>query len=178
MEEIKMTQEELDAKIKEAVEKATAEKEAEFKKTHDTEMAQLRLKAKAEKEEAVKKAQEEANLTAEEKAKKKLEEEQKAKEDEYKAEHEELEQLRLEKKVHDRAEKLVKVGLPNFLKNDMRLLNADDDKVDEVINTIKAEYDEANPKKANIDTNVHGGEHKSPEQAELERVRMAGLGKY
>ena len=178
MEEIKMTQEELDAKIKAEVEKATAEKEAEFKKKHDSEMAQFRLKAKEDQEKAVQKAKDEANLSAEEKAKKKLEEEQKAKEEEYKAEHEELEQLRLEKKVHDRADKLTKAGLPTFLKNDMRLLNADEDKVDEVINTIKAEYDEANPKKANIDTNVHGGEHKSPEQKLLEQVRNAGLGKY
>ena len=168
---ITLTEEELQAKIQEEVKKAKAEQETELKKKHDSEMAQLRIKAKEDTEKAVKKAQEDATLSAEEKAKKENEEQRKA-------ELEELEQLRLEKKINDRANKLKEKGLPDFLKNDSRLLNAEEDKVDEVVTTIEKEYKGSMPKGANIDTNVNGANKgKSQEQAELERVRKLGLGK-
>lgn len=157
MPDITLTEEELQKKIDEAVNKAKADQETELKKKHDSEMAQLRIKAKEDQDKAVKKAQEDANLSAEEKAKKELEERQKQQEEERKAEKEELERLRLEKKINDRAKKLTDSGLPDFLKNDVRLLNADDDKVDEVIETIKAEYQKVLPKGAVISTNVRGG---------------------
>lgn len=180
MEEVKMTQEELDAKIKEEVEKAKAEQEAELKKKHDSEMAQLRISAKEEKEKAIKKAQEEANLTAEEKAKKALEEKEKQAEEERKAERQELEQLRFEKKVNDRSKKLKEAGLPTELfEHNIDLINAKDDEVDNVIADLKEKFSKVAPKFATIDTNVHGagGNPISPEQAELERVRHLGLGK-
>ena len=164
------TEEELKAKIEEEVKKAVAEKETELKKKHDSEMATLRIQAKEEKEKAIKKAQEDANLSAEEKAAQKIEEERKA-------ERAELEQLRLEKKINDRANKLKEKGLPDFFKNDSRLLNADESGVDEVISTIEKEYKGSLPKGAVIDTNVKGqsGSGKSQEQTELERVRKLGV---
>ena len=157
MDKIELTEEELQAKIDEAVNKAKADTETELKKKHDSEMAQLRISAKEEKEKAIKKAQDEANLSAEEKAKKELEEKQKQAEEQHKAELEELEKLRLEKKINDRAKKLTDKGLPDFLKNDVRLLNAEDDKVDEVIETIEKEYKSVLPKGAVVNTNVRGG---------------------
>ena len=181
MDEITMTQEELDKKIEEAVNKAKAEQEAELKKTHDSEKAQMRIKAKEELDKAVKKATEEANLSAEEKAKKDLEEKERQKEEEHKAEHEELEKLRLEKKINDRANKLEEAGLPKIFKNDTRLISANDDEVDDVIKTLKAEFEEIAPKVAVTDTNVRGasGNKITPEQAELERVRHLGInGKF
>lgn len=182
MDEITMTQEELDKKIEEAVNKAKAEQEAELKKTHDSEKAQMRIKAKEELDKAVKKATEEANLSAEEKAKKDLEEKERQKEEEHKAEHEELEKLRLEKKINDRANKLEEAGLPKIFKNDTRLISAKDDEVDDVIKTLKAEFEEIAPKVAVTDTNVRSGagnKQLTPEQAELERVRHLGLnGKF
>ena len=164
------TEEELKAKIEEEVKKAVAEKETELKKKHDSEMATLRIQAKEEKEKAVKKAQEDANLSAEEKAAQKIEEERKA-------EREELEQLRLEKKINDRANKLKEKGLPDFFKNDSRLLNADESGVDEVISTIEKEYKGSLPQGAVVDTNVkgQGAGGKSQADAELERVRKLGL---
>ena len=164
------TEEELKAKIEEEVKKAVAEKETELKKKHDSEMATLRIQAKEEKEKAVKKAQEDANLSAEEKAAQKIEEERKA-------ERAELEQLRLEKKINDRANKLKEKGLPDFFKNDSRLLSADESGVDEVINTIEKEYKGSLPQGAVVDTNVKGkgAGGKSQEDAELERVRKLGL---
>lgn len=168
---VEMTEEELQAKIQEEVNKAKAEQEAELKKKHDSEMAQLRIKAKQDTENAVKKAQEDATLTAEEKAKKEQEEENKAMK-------EELEQLRHEKKVNDRAAKLKEKNLPDFFKNDSRLLNAEEDKVDDVITTIEKEYKASLPDGAQINTNVKGtNTGKSQEQAELERVRNLGLKK-
>lgn len=68
--------------------------------------------------------------------------------------------------------------MPDFFKNDSRLLNAEDDKVDEVIKTIKEEYTKVLPKGAVVSTNVVGGKPtKSQEQLELERMRKLGTGK-
>lgn len=171
MEKIELTPEELQAKIDEAVVKSNAEKEAELKKKHDSEMAQLRIKEKEEREKAIKKAQDDANLTAEEKAKKTVEEERKA-------EKEELERLRTEKKINDRANKLKEKGLPDFLKNDSRLLNSPDENVDSVISTIEKEYKGALPQGATISTNVQiPNNGKSAEQSELERLRSLGTKK-
>jgi len=140
---------EIEKAKQEAVEKAVAEKEQELKKKHDEEMYNQRVKAKQEKEDAVKKAEENAKLSAEEKAKKELEEQQKA-------EHEELEKLRLEKKLNDRKSQLVKAGVPEMFANDSRLINAEDDKVEETINTIKTEWEKIAPKGATTTTNVNG----------------------
>ena len=174
-EPITLTEEELQAKIDEAVKKSVAETTEKLEKSHNEAMAQQRIKAKEEKESAIKKAVEEANLSAEEKAKKEMEEQRKA-------EQEELAQLRLEKKVNDRAKKLAEAELPDFFKNDSRLLNADDEQVDEVIKTIKEEYKKVLPNGAVVSTNVvsttpSGQTQKTKEQLELERARKLGLGK-
>ena len=174
-EPLTLTEEELQKKIDEAVKKATEETTAKLVKEHNESMAQQRIKAKDDQEKAVAKAVAEANLTAEEKAKKEIEEQRKA-------EQEELAQLRLEKKVNDRAKKLVEAELPDFFKNDTRLLNAEDEQVDEVIKTIKEEYSKVLPKGATISTNVvtntpSGQTQKTKEQLELERARKLGLGK-
>lgn len=139
----------LEKEKQEAIEKAVAEAKAEMKKKHDEEMANQRIRSKQEKEEAVKKAEENAKLSAEEKAKKELEEQQKA-------EHEELLALRLKEKLNERKEKLVKAGVPEMFANDNRLINAEDDKVDEAIATIKADWEKISPKGATTTTNVNG----------------------
>ena len=144
------TAEEMRKAIDEAVQKAVADKTNELVKKHNDEMAQYRVKAKNDQDQAVQKAIAEANLTAEQKAQKELEEQRKA-------DQEELAQLRLEKKVNDRSKKLVEKGLPDFFKNDSRLLTAEDDKVDEVIDTIEKEYKSVLPKGATVSTNVGGG---------------------
>ena len=167
MDKIELTEEELQAKIDEAVNKAKADTETELKKKHDSEMAQLRIKEKEEREKAIKKAQEDANMSAEEKAKKEYEEQRKA-------EQAELEQLRLEKKINDRSNKLKEKGLPEFFKNDSRLLNAEDDKVDEVIETIKGEYEKVLPNGATIDTNVKGGNGNQQKEDEFKDFRSVG----
>ena len=170
MEDITLTAEELQSKINEAVEKAVAEKTEALEKKHNEEMAQSRMKAKTEKEKAVKDAVDNANLSAEERAAKKIEEERRA-------EQEELAQLRLEKKVNDRANKLKEKGLPDFFKNDSRLLNAEDDKVDEVIATIDKEYKGSLPQGASVSTNVSGSNSNKSQETELDRMRKLGLGK-
>lgn len=171
---IELTEEELKAKITEAVNEAVAKTTETLTKNHNEAMAQQRIKAKDEQDKAVKKAVEEANLTAEEKAKKELEEQRKA-------DQEELAQLRHEKRVNDRAKKLAENNLPDFFKNDSRLLNAEDEQVDDVIKTIKEEYLKVIPDGATVSTNVvattETGKQKSKEQAELERARSLGLGK-
>jgi hypothetical protein len=122
--ELTLTEEELKKKIDEAVKKATDELSTKLAKEHNEQMAQQRIKAKDDQDKAVAKAVAEANLSAEEKAKKEIEEQRKL-------EQEELAQLRLEKKINDRAKKLAENELPDFFKNDTRLLNAEEDKVDE-----------------------------------------------
>lgn len=169
-ETITLTAEELEEKVKEAVEKAVAETTETLSKKHSDDMAQQRKKAKADQEKAVSEAVANANLSAEERATKKLEEERRA-------EQEELAQLRLEKKINDRANKLKEKGLPDFLKNDSRLLNAEEGEVDDVISAIEKEYKGSLPQGAVIDTNVNGGSSGKNKNAELERIRKLGLGK-
>lgn len=160
---------EIEKAKQEAVAKAVAEKEAELTKKHNEEMANLRIKTKAEKDEAVKKAEENAKLSAEEKAKKELEEQQKA-------EHEELETLRLEKKLNDRKAKLVSAGVPEMFANDSRLINAEEDKVEETINTIKTEWEKIAPKGATTTTNVNG-KGSSGETDKFKEFRGLGVGR-
>lgn len=172
-EPLTLTEEELQAKIDEAVKKATDELTATLTKKHNEDMAQLRIKASDDKKKAVDEAVANANLSAEEKAKKELEKQREA-------DLAELNSLRLEKKINDRAQKLKDNDLPDFFKNDARLLNAEDDKVDEVIKTIKEEYSKVLPKGATISTNITGSTptgSKSKDDLELERVRKLGLGK-
>ena len=169
---MELTEEEkaqLEKEKQEAVAKAVEEAKAEMKKKHDEEMANQRIKAKAEKDEAVKKAEENAKLTAEEKAKKELEEQQKA-------EHEELETLRLEKKLNDRKAQLVKAGVPEMFANDSRLINAEDDKVEDTINTIKAEWEKIAPQGATTSTNVNG-KGSSGETDKFKEFRGLGVGR-
>lgn len=166
---ITMTEEELQKKIDEAVKKATDEVSAKLVKEHNEQMAQQRIKAKEEQDKAVKKAVDEVNLSAEEKAKKEIEEQRKA-------EQAELEQLRFEKKVNDRSKKLAEQGLPEFFKNDTRLLNAEEEKVDEVIKTIKDEYTKVLPKGATVSTNVNGGAT-PPQGDKFASFRKEGIAK-
>ena len=171
--QITLTEEELTQKITEAVSKAVAEKTTELEKAHNSAMAQQRVKADEEKKKAVEKAVAEASLSAEQKAQKEVEEQRKA-------EQEELAQLRLEKRVNDRAKKLADAELPDFLKNDSRLLNAEDEQVDDVIKTLKEEWAKSIPQGATVSTNVMATSQsgqKSKEQLELERARKLGLGK-
>ena len=74
-EKIELTDEELQAKIDEAVKKAVTETTDTLTKKHNEEMANQRITAKKDKEDAIKKAKEEAQLSAEEIAAKKIEEE-------------------------------------------------------------------------------------------------------
>ena len=66
--------------------------------------------------------------------------------------------------------------MPEFLKNDVRLLNADEDKVDEVITTIEKEYKSVLPKGAVINTNVRGGGTPPPND-EFASFRKEGVAK-
>ena len=154
----------------EAIDKALADKEAELKKRHNEEMANLRTKSKEEKDKAVKDAIENAKLTEEERVKKELEEK-------HKAEQEELAQLRLEKKLNERGKKLVDAGVPEMLKNDSRLINAEDDKVDEVIKTIKDEWVKVAQKGGVVDTNVRGGGSNDNKNDDFAQFRGAGIRK-
>ena len=154
----------------EAIEKALAEKEAELKKKHNEEMSNLRVSAKAEKEKAVKDAIENAKLTEEERVKKELEEQNKA-------DREELAQLRLEKKINERGKKLVEAGVPELFKNDSRLINAEDDKVDEIIKTIKDEWVKVAPQGATVSTNVNNGGNGGKQTDTFAKFRNEGIRK-
>ena len=169
-EPLTLTEEELQTKIDEAVKKAVADKTTELEKKHNEAMAQQRIKADDEKKKAVDKAVAEANLSAEQKAQKELEEQRKL-------DQEELAQLRLEKKVNDRASKLKEKGLPDFFKNDSRLLNAEDEQVDEVIKVISEEYKSVLPKGATVSTNVDISTKATKSEAEKELERMRNLGR-
>ena len=139
MEELPKTEQELndliDAKVNEALEKANTK--------HNGEMASLRKKHDDE----IKRVKEQANLSAEEIAQQRIKEENDAKD-------KELSELRAYKKASLLTEKLAKEGLPNFFKNDTRLLNAEDGDIDKVIKDIKKEYEANLPKGATHSTVV------------------------
>lgn len=139
MTELPKTEQELndliDQKVNEATERLVAK--------HNGEMANMRQKHDAD----LKKAKEQANLSAEELANQKAKEQQEANE-------KELNELRSYKKTTELSQKLAKEGLPDFLKNDSRLLNAEDGNVDKVIKTIKGEFEQSLPKGARHSTVV------------------------
>ena len=163
MTELPKTEQELNdliaAKVQEKADELTAK--------HNGEMATQRKKY----DDDLKKAKEQAGKTAEELAQEKIKEQQER-------DAQELAELRQFKKNTVLGEKLKKEGLPDYFKNDTRLLNAEDEKVDDVIKTIEKEYKGSLPQGATINTNVVGtNTGKSQQDAELERVRKLGLKK-
>ena len=79
-----------------------------------------------------------------------------------------LVKLRTFKKNTVLSEKLKKEGLPDFFKNDTRLLNAEEGNVDKVIKDIKKEYEQYQPKGAThstvVQTNTSGGNTQQSEK--------------
>lgn len=117
----------LDARANEVTESLTAK--------HNSEMANLRTKHAKE----LQTAKDQANLTAEQIAEQKAKEQQEANE-------RELNELRAFKKSSEISQKLAKEGLPEYFKNDSRLLNAKDGELDKVIKDVKKEYEQTLPK--------------------------------
>lgn len=140
MTELPKTEQELNdliaSKVKEETDKLTAK--------HNGEMATQRKKF----DDDLKKAKEQANMSAEEIAQQKIKEQQEAKD-------QELNELRAYKKQSIIGEKLAKENLPSFLKNDARLLNAEDGNIDKVVKDIKKEYEASLPKGATHSTVVN-----------------------
>ena len=139
MTELPKTEQELNdliaAKVQEKADELTAQ--------HNGQMATMRKKY----DDDLKKAKEQAGKTAEELAQERIKEQQ---------EHDaqELTELRQFKKNTVLGEKLKKEGLPDFFKNDTRLLNAEDGNLDKVIKDIKKEYEQYQPKGATHSTVV------------------------
>lgn len=123
---ITLTQAEFDAKVEEAVANATKDLEAK----HNKDMYALRKENKDLKN---------ANLSQEE-IEKRVREEQ---DEQIKNE---LEALRSFKKQTILADRLAKEGLPNYFKNDYRLINAEDGELDKAIKQVKKEYEDSLPK--------------------------------
>ena len=139
MTELPKTEQELNdliaAKVQEKADEMTAQ--------HNGAMANMRKKYESD----LAKAKEQAGKTAEELAQERIKEQQ---------EHDaqELTELRQFKKNTVLSEKLKKEGLPDFFKNDTRLLNAEEGNIDKVIKDIKKEYEQYQPKGATHSTVV------------------------
>ena len=139
MTELPKTEQELNDLIAQKVQ----EKTDELTSQHNGQMANMRKKYESD----LAKAKEQANMTAEQIAAEKVKEQQEAKDNE-------LNELRQFKKNTILTEKLKKEGLPDFFKNDTRLLNAEDGNVDKVIKDIKKEFEAYQPKGATHSTVV------------------------
>ena len=139
MTELPKTEQELNDLIAAKVQ----EKTDELTSQHNGAMANMRKKYESD----LAKAKEQANMTAEQIAAEKVKEQQ---------EHDaqELAELRQFKKNTVLGEKLKKEGLPDFFKNDTRLLNAEDGNLDKVIKDIKKEFEAFQPKGATHSTVV------------------------
>ena len=168
MDKIELTEEELQAKINEAV----AKKEEEMRSNHNRDMATQRKKADEEIQKAILKATEDAKLTAEEKAKKDAEEEL----NNLRKQNAELEAFKQKAKI---TEGLAKNNLPTFLVNDARLVNAKtDEELAKCIEEVKKDYSSSLPNGANVNTNVNntsGKDNKSEQEKENESYRHLGL---
>lgn len=131
MVELPKTEEELTSLIKSEVEKATNE----LVSKHNGAMA----KTRTDYESRIKELKAQQELGKEEYAKQKLAEQQEA-------DQKELAELRSYKKGKVIEERLSKEGLPAFLKNDTRLLNASDEDFDKTVKEIKKEFESVLPK--------------------------------
>ena len=156
--------------VNEMVAKAKAEKEAELVAKHNQEMANLRQKDKEEKDKAVAKATEEAKLSAEELAKKKAEEDNKARE-------QEIAELKAFKQKAELKDALAKAECPTFFINDSRLLNSTEENREEVIKTLKGEWESTLPNGARTDTNTKTNPKGDPKGDEFAEMRTLGIGR-
>ena len=145
----------IDAKVNEATEKLTAQ--------HNGQMATLRKKY----DDDLKKAKEQAGLTAEQLAEEKIKEQNEARD-------RELSELRAYKKSSILTEKLAKEGLPNYFKNDTRLLNAEDGDLDKAIKDVKKEYESTLPKGATHSTVVQTAQGQKPKDDKTELYASVG----
>lgn len=153
---------EIQKQIEDAVLKAVEENTAKLTKEHNNIVAGIRKSAKEEQENAIQKAKDEAKLSTEELAKKQVEEQIKQKDTE-------LAELRAYKKMGELSKKLKDAGVPDLFVNDSRLQNADNDKVDEIIKTIKDEFSKLIPSGANVSTNVQTSKSGSNNDSKAKR---------
>lgn len=150
MVELPKNEAELQALIDEKVKEAT--KNTITKEQHDKEFSNQRKSY----EDKIKGLEEKLGVSAEEKAKELAAQKEKEV-------AEELTRLRAFEKTTILKEKLTKEGLPTFLSNDSRLINANESDLDKTIKTVKEEWN-ANLPKGNthstvvqVNTNPNGG---------------------
>ena len=115
----------------------------------------------------VKKAKEQAGKTAEELAQEKIKEQQEA-------DQKELNELRAYKKSGEISKRLAKEGLPDFLKNDTRLLNAEEGDLDKVIKDVKKDFEAYQPKGATHSTVVPNAQNQPPVDEKQEAYNKMG----
>ena len=159
MTELPKTEQELNDLIAQKVQ----EKADELTAKHNGEMASQRKKY----DDDIKKAKEQANMTAEQIAQEKIKEQQEA-------DQKELAELRAYKKSGEISKRLAKEGLPDFFKNDTRLLNAEDGDLDKVVKDIKKEYDSYLPKGATHSTVVPNAQNQPPVDKKQEAYNKMG----
>lgn len=139
MSELPKTEQELNdlinAKVQEKIDEETAK--------HNGQMANLRKKY----EEDLRKAKEQAGKTAEELAQERIKEQQEA-------DQKELNELRAYKKSAIITERLAKENLPAYLKNDSRLINADESTFEKALKEVKKDYELSLPRGATHSTIV------------------------
>lgn len=129
--------------LNDLIEARVKAKEDEMTSRHNGAMASTRKKY----EDEIAKLKQEAGISAEKIAEEKIKEQQEA-------DRKELEELRSFKKTSELSSRLSKEGLPEYFKNDTRLLNADSTSIDKVIKDVKKEYEATLPKGATHSTVV------------------------
>ena len=159
MVELPKTEQELNDLIAQKVQ----EKADELTAKHNGEMANQRKKY----DDDLKKAKEQAGKTAEELAQEKIKEQQEV-------DQKELNELRAYKKAGEISKRLAKEGLPDFFKNDTRLLNAEDGDLDKVVKDIKKEYDSYQPRGATHSTVVPNAQNQKPVDKKQEAYNKMG----
>lgn len=160
--ELPKTEAELSALIEAAVSKKVEEMTSE----HNKAFAAERTKHESE----LKKAREQANLSNEEKLKAQLEEQREK-------DKAELDELRLFKKNAVISQRLAKENLPDYFKNDYRLINSTDEDFEKNLKSVKSDYESSKPKGTThssvVQTNVAGSNSQSSTDAANQEMAQA-----
>ena len=139
MVELPKTEAELQAYVDEQIQA----KQTEWESKQNEMFATQRKKHQAE----IDKIKADAGKSAEEIAQERIKEQQEK-------DSKELTELRAYKKSNELGKRLEKEGLPTFLKNDSRLINAEDGDLDKVITDVKKDFEAYQPKGATHSTVV------------------------
>ena len=156
-----------EAELQAYVDAQVQARETELKAEYDGKFAAQRKKH----DDDIAKVKAEVGKSAEELAQERIKEQQEA-------DAKELNELRAFKKSSIISERLAKENLPNYFKNDSRLINAEDGDMDKVIKDIKKEYEASLPKGNTYSSVIQQGNGKPATSGDSKEVAYGSMANF